>query len=243
MALLREPMVSISGMLRLPKIVSRAALVALVALGLAFYFLRSGNGAIHYVIAKVTRGPIVRSVIATGTVNPVVTVQVGSYVSGPIQAIYADFNAPVKANQLIAKIDPRPFQVKVAQSQAALANARAQLGKDRADLGYKQVTYARDQKLVEADAISHDTLDSAYSTYMQAKSQVALDQANIQQQQANLDETQVNSAFTNIVSPVYGTVDSRNVDVGQTVASSLQSTTLVLIRHDLTRMQVDTNVR
>src|SRR5216683_3113466 len=229
MALLREPMVSLSTMAGLPKIVWRAALVVLVALGLAFYFLRGGNGATHYVTTKVTRGPIVRSVIATGTVNPVVTVQVGSYVSGPIQAIYADFNAPVKANQLIAKIDPRPFQVKVAQSQATLANARAQLGKDRADLSYRQVTYARDKKLVEADAISRDTLDSAYSTYMQAKSQVALDQANIQQQQANLDEAQVNLDYTNIVSPVDGTVVSRNVDVGQTVAASFQTPTLFLI--------------
>src|SRR5260370_32994785 len=97
MALLREPMVSISGMLRLPKIVSRAALVALVALGLAFYFLRSGNGATHYVTAKITRGPIVRSVIPTGTVNPVVPVQVGMYVSGPIEPVSPDSNSPVKA--------------------------------------------------------------------------------------------------------------------------------------------------
>src|SRR6266481_2186422 len=154
MALLREPMVSISGMLRLPKIVSRAALVALVALGLAFYFLRSGNGAIHYVIARVTRGPIIRSVIATGTVNPVITVQVGSYVSGPITAIYADFNAPVKAGQLIAKIDPRPFQVKVDESAAALANAQALLGKDQADMAYKQITYQRNKRLFEAEAVS-----------------------------------------------------------------------------------------
>src|SRR6266851_4694888 len=168
MALLREPMVSISGMLRLPKIVSRAALVALVALGLAFYFLRGGNGATHYVIAKVTRGPIVRSVIATGTVNPVVTVQVGSYVSGPIQSVYADFNAPVKAHQLIAKIDPRPFAVKVDEAQATLANANAQLGKDSADLGYKKLTYERNQRLFQAEAVSQDTRDSALSTYRQA---------------------------------------------------------------------------
>src|SRR6185437_12298287 len=96
-------------------------------------FWRGGHSGVHYVTAPVTRGPIVRSVIATGTVNPVTTVQVGSYVSGPIQAIYADFNSPVKAGQLIAKIDPRPFQVKVAESQAALANAKAQLNKDIAD--------------------------------------------------------------------------------------------------------------
>src|SRR5713101_5165376 len=163
MALLREPMVSISGMLRLPKIVWRAALVALVALGLAFYFLRDGSGATHYVTAKVTRGPIVRSVIATGTVNPVTTVQVGSYVSGPIQAIYADFNAPVKAGQLIAKIDPRPFAVKVDESRSALDSAKAQIGKDLADLAYKKVSFERNQRLFAADAVSKDTLDSARS--------------------------------------------------------------------------------
>ena len=229
-------------MLRLPKIVWRTALVTLVVLGLAFYFLRGGNGATHYVTAKVTRGPIVRSVIATGTVNPVTTVQVGSYVSGPIQTIYADFNAPVKANQLIAKIDPRPFQVKVDEAAAALANAKAQLGKDQADMAYKKITYERDFQLFRADAVSKDTVDSAQSAYKQAVAQVALDRANIQQQGANLHDAQISLNYTNIVSPVDGTIVSRNVDTGQTVAASFQTPTLFLIAKDLTQMQVDTSV-
>ena len=196
----------------------------------------------HYVTAAVTRGPIVRAVIATGTVNPVTTVQVGSYVSGPIQAIYADFNARVKADELIAKIDPRPFELKVAEAQATLANAQAQLGKDRADADYKKITLERNQRLYDAEAISHDVLDSARSAYLQSVAQIALDRANIQQQEANVQDAQVQLNYTNIISPVDGTVVSRNVDVGQTVAASFQTPTLFLIAKDLSQMQVDTNV-
>lgn len=221
-----------------------AALLAIVVIAIiaAVYFWRVRQSPVHYVTAPITRGPIIRSVIATGTVNPVTTVQVGSYVSGPIQEIYADFNAPVKAGQLIAKIDPRPFAVKVAESQAALANARAQLGKDIADRDYKQVTWRRNQRLYNSDAVSKDTLDSAYSAAAQAVAQVALDRANIQQQQANVQDAEVQLNYTNIISPVDGTVVSRNVDVGQTVAASFQTPTLFLIAKDLTQMQVDTNV-
>ena len=216
-------------------------LVLLVAAAL-YYFTRDGSSAVKYVTAPVTRGPVVRSVIATGTVNPVTTVQVGSYVSGPISAIYADFNAPVKAGQLIAKIDPRPFQVKVDESAAGLANAKAQLGKDQADMAYKQITFVRNQRLFEADAVSNDTVDNARSVYLQARAQVGVDRANLQQQQANLRDAQVQLDYTNIISPVDGTIVSRNVDVGQTVASSFQTPTLFLIAKDLTKMQVDTNV-
>jgi HlyD family secretion protein len=215
---------------------------ALLLLAIAYFFLRPGNGEGRFLTAEVSRGPIVRSVIATGTVNPVTVVQVGSYVSGPIQAIYADFNAAVKAGQLIAKIDPRPFQVKVDEAVAALANAKAQLGKDRADLIYKKLTYGRDQKLFESDSVSQDTRDSAKSASDQAVAQVALDIANIQQQQANLHDAQVSLDYTNISSPVDGTVVSRNVDVGQTVAATYQTPTLFLIARDLTQMQVDANV-
>jgi HlyD family secretion protein len=217
-------------------------LAAVLLLAIAFYFLRPGSGEGRFLTAEVTRGPIVRSVIATGTVNPVTVVQVGSYVSGPIQAIYADFNAAVKAGQLIAKIDPRPFQVKVDEAVATLANAKAQLGKDRADLAYKKLTYQRDQKLFESDSVSADTRDSAKSASDQAVAQVVLDIANIQQQQANLHDAQVSLDYTNISSPVDGTVVSRNVDVGQTVAATYQTPTLFLIARDLTQMQVDANV-
>ncbi len=228
---------------RLSKTTRRLALVLIVGVAAgAFYLLRRGGGETRYVSATVTRGPVVRSVSATGTVNPVITVQVGSYVSGPIQALYADFNSPVKAGQLIAKIDPRPFQVKVDEARAAVANAQAQLKKDQADLAYKKLTWERNEQLVRGNVVSQDVADNARSAYQQAVAQVALDRASIQNQQATLEEAEVNLNYTNIISPVDGTVVSRNVDVGQTVAASFQTPTLFLIAKDLTRMQVDTNV-
>jgi HlyD family secretion protein len=223
-------------------VVRIVVLVAVAALG-GWYFLGRGAGAVKYVTAEVSRGPVVRKVIATGTVNPVIVVQVGTYVSGPITAIYADFNSPVKKGQLIAKIDPRPYQVTVDEAEAAVANAKAALGKDQANLAYQHVTYQRDLALYEAGGvISKDTLDSAYSTWKQAAAQVALDKASIQQQSASLEAARVNLNYTNIVSPVDGVVVSRNVDVGQTVAASFQTPTLFLIAQDLTKMQVDSNV-
>ncbi len=219
------------------------AVATAVALGVAGYFyfhVRSVEPV--YVTVRLDRGDIIRSVVATGTVNPVITVQVGTYDSGPIIALYADFNTQVKAGQLIAKIDPRPFQVKVDQDKATLANAKAQLAKDLADMAYKKLTFERDQRLLEANAASQDTVDSARSAADQAVAQVALDRANIQQQQANLEEAEVNLGYTNIISPVDGVVVSRNVDVGQTVAASFQTPTLFVIAKDLTQMQVDTNV-
>jgi HlyD family secretion protein len=222
------------------RVVAGLALIILLLAG--FWLWRDHQSDAHYVTAAVTRGSIVRGVIATGTVNPVITVQVGSYVSGPIQAIYADFNSKVSAGQQIAKIDPKPFEVKVAEAQAALANSKAQLGKDIADIAYKKITYQRDRRLYAAQAVSRDTLDSAQSAYQQDVAQIALDHANIQQQEANVKDAQVQLNYTNIVSPVDGTVVSRNVDVGQTVAASFQTPTLFLIARDLTQMQVDTNV-
>jgi HlyD family secretion protein len=217
-------------------------LLPLVALVSYYAYTRRSRTAPKYITAEVNRGPIIRSVVATGTVNPVITVQVGTYDSGPIIAIYADFNSPVKAGQLIAKIDPRPFQVKVNQAVAALANASAQLAKDKADATYKKLTFERDSKLLKEKVVSQDVFDNAHSACDQAAAQVALDYATIQQRQADLDEAKVNLDYTNIVSPVDGTVVSRNVDVGQTVAASFQTPTLFLIARDLTQMQVDTNV-
>ena len=196
----------------------------------------------HFITAAVTRGPIVQTVTATGTVNPVTTVQVGTYVSGPIIGIYVDFNSRVTAGQLMAKIDPRPFAAQVALSQAALANARAQLLKDQANLAYQQLTFRRDAALVKQAVISQDQVDNQRSVYAQAVAQVALDRASIQQQRANLNAAQLNLNYTNIRAPVDGTVVSRNVDVGQTVAASFQTPTLFLVAKDLTKMQVDSNI-
>jgi HlyD family secretion protein len=197
----------------------------------------------RFVTAPATRGPIVRTVSATGTVNPVTTVQVGTYVSGPIISINVDFNSPVKAGQLLARIDPRPFAAQVALARAALSNARAQMGKDEANLAYQKITYQRDRELIKTAVISEDQLDSQRSMTDQAVAQVVLDKAAIEQQQAQSEIRRIKpQLYTAIVSPVDGTVVSRNVDVGETVAASYQTPTLFLVARDLTKMQVDTNV-
>jgi HlyD family secretion protein len=218
------------------------AIAAVLGLGALGYWQSNRSKAAQYITIPVDRGAIVHSVTATGTVNPVTVVQVGTYVSGPITSIYADFNTPVKAGQLLAKIDPRPFAAQVALARAALANAKAQLKKDQANLAYQELTYRRDQALLKNAVISHDQVDNQRSVYNQALAQLALDHASIQQQQATLNSAELNLNYTNIVSPVDGTVVSRNVDQGQTVAASYQTPTLFLVAQDLTKMQVDTNV-
>jgi len=195
-----------------------------------------------YITAPVTRGPIVRSVTATGTVNPVTVVQVGTYVSGPISQIFVDFNSPVKAGALMARIDPRPYQAQVDLARANLANSKAQLSKDQANLIYQKVTDVRDAELVKQSVVSQSTLDSQDSTYNQAVAQIELDRAAISQAAASLRAAELNLYYTNIISPVDGIVVSRNVDQGQTVAASYQTPTLFLVAQDLTKMQVDANV-
>jgi HlyD family secretion protein len=195
-----------------------------------------------YVTERAGKGDVVRTVVTTGSVNPVVTVQVGSYVSGPVQSLYCDFNTKVKAGQLCAKIDPSNYQVAVDQAKANLATAKAQLIKDQASLAYAKVNYERDRGLVARGIVSQDTVDADKSAYEQAIAQVKLDEATIEQRRAALAGAEVNLKYTDIVSPVDGVVVSRNVDVGQTVAASFQTPTLFLIAKDLTKMQVDTNV-
>ena len=220
------------------------ALVAVVVLLLAgaLYWTFGGSASVSYVTAPITRGTVARAVTATGSINPVLTITVGSYVSGVIQEIDCDFNTKVAKGQLCAKIDPRPYQTIVDEDQAAVTSARAQLLKDQANLAYAQVNAARYANLVAQHATSSDSYDVAVNARNQASAQVALDQATIVQHQSILDAANVNLGYTDIVSPVDGTVVSRNVTRGQTVAASFQTPTLFLIATDLSKMQVDTNV-
>ncbi len=197
---------------------------------------------VHYVTAVVSQGPVTRSVTATGTVNPVLTIIVGTYVSGVIQQLYCDYNTQVKQGQVCAKIDPRPYQTLVDQAKANLDIAKAQLEKDRASLAYADVNNQRNAKLAVHNEVSQDAADNARSVFEQAKAQVDLDRATIEQRAAVLAAAQVNLDYTDITSPVDGTVVSRNVTMGQTVAATFQTPTLFLIATDLTKMQVDTNV-
>jgi HlyD family secretion protein len=205
-------------------------------------FLAKSASVPRYRTEAVSRGPLVADVTATGTVNPVSTVQVGTYVSGPIQAIYADFNASVAKGKLVAKIDPRPFELRVQQAEATLANAHAQVEKTRADLRYKLLNLERNKKLRDEGIVAEDLIDTTVSSVDQARADVALAAAAVRQDEAALAEARVNLGYTDIISPVDGVVVSRNVDVGQTVAASFQTPTLFLIAEDLTKMQVDANV-
>jgi HlyD family secretion protein len=215
----------------------------LIAVGaLAYALWRRQPDQPAYVTAEVTRGPVRRTITTTGAVDPVITVEVGAYVSGTIQACYCDYNTKVKAGQLCAKIDPRPYQVIVDQDAANLTNAQAQLKKDQASLAYAKISYQRDLGLLNNGIVSRDTVDNDKSVYDQAVAQVKVDESTIEQRQANLHAAQVNLDYTNIISPVDGTVVSRNITIGQTVAASFQTPTLFLIAQDLTKMQVDTNV-
>jgi len=223
------------------RLIGLGALVV-VAAGAAYYWFSGGEAPLRYATAPVTRGNIARSFTTSGSVNPMTTIQVGSYVSGVVQQVNCDFNTKVKANDLCAKIDPRPFQSTVDQADANLKSAIAQLGKDQANLAYTKLAAERNARLVQQGIVSQDIAESSRSAYDQARAEVALDQATIAQRKAALDAAKINLDYTNIVSPVDGTVISRNVTVGQTVASTLQSPTLFLIATDLTKMQVDANV-
>jgi HlyD family secretion protein len=197
---------------------------------------------VAYVTAPVTRGDVATTITASGSVNPEVTVQVGAFVSGTIQSLSCDYNTRVRTGQLCANIDPKPYQVIVDQDVANLAAARAQLVKDQADLAYARLNLARADRLLKQDSISHDADDIDRNARDQALALVGVDQALIDQKASLLKAARINLAYTDIVSPVDGTVVSRNVNVGQTVASSFTTPTLFLIARDLTRMQVDTNV-
>jgi HlyD family secretion protein len=220
-----------------------SALALLIVLAAAaVWWWRGRNPPLHYVTARVSQGDIQRAVNMTGALNPVVTAQVESFVSGNIKSWSCDYNTPVTAGQICALIDPLPFQVVVDQDTASLHSAMAQLAKDRVAAANQAVVYAYDQKLIDQGIVSRETINADKATMDQDQAQVKLDIANIAQQRALLHGAQVNLGYTKIPSPVNGMVITRYIDVGQTVVSSLSASPLFLIGKDMHSMQVDTNV-
>jgi HlyD family secretion protein len=191
---------------------------------------------------KVIRGNVEMAVTATGTVNPVTTVLVGTQVSGTIKNIYVDFNSPVKKGQLIARIDPALFDAQVNQARANLLSAKANVEKAEATSVDAKRTKERNKELLSKNLISQSDFDTAETNYETAKASVSAAKAQVVQSEAALNSAETNLYYTKIVSPVDGIVVSRNVDVGQTVAASFQTPTLFSIAQDLTKMQIDTNV-
>src|SRR6058998_3976436 len=281
------------------RIVSVVIVAALVGAGVwAYLYTQSGGSAPKYRLARVERGPLTAAVSATGTLNAVVIVQVGSQVSGQIKALNVDFNSIVKKNQVIARIDPDIFEAKVQQAQADLDSSRAtvlnqeaQVERARADVDNARAAlveakaftakaqvqsldakrdYDRKTELFGRQLIAKSDLDTAQATYDAAVAQLdstrareqaltsgiqsALAQlrvaqamlesarAQVKQKDAALKQAQVDLDHTTILAPVDGIVVSRQVDVGQTVAASLQAPVLFTIAQDLTRMQVETSV-
>jgi HlyD family secretion protein len=204
-----------------------AVIIALLVIATAFRQCRNG-GAASYQIATITRGPVTQAVTATGTLNPVVNVQVGSQVSGNIAKLFVDFNSQVKAGQVVAQIDPALFQATVTQAEGDLASAQAAL-----ELAKLNAT--RTQELFARKTSSQADLDQAMANLHQAE-------ANVKIKQGALDKARADLEHCTITSPIDGIVISRNVDVGQTVAASLQAPVIFAIANDLTKMQIDANV-
>jgi HlyD family secretion protein len=275
-----------------------AGCVLIIAIVAAVFLYSRNSHPTQYVTARIDRGDIDSTVTTTGNLNAVITVQVGSQVSGNIIALYADFNTKVKKGQLVAEIDPAPFKAVVDQdaatlnaAKAAIVTAQATLAKSQSDLASAEANVAnqkanvvkaqsavdlarveneRRKVMVKSGSTSQEDADTAQANYDQAVAgmdatkaavtaaeasadsakkavdvaRTQLDQARavVEQDQAILAEAQLNLDHTRILAPVDGTVESRNMDVGQTVAASFQAPVIFLIAQDLTKMQVDTNV-
>lgn len=275
-----------------------AGLAAIILTATLAFRYSSSRSAPAYLTVRVDRGDIDSTVTTTGNLNAMITVQVGSQVSGNIIALYADFNTKVKQGQLVAEIDPAPFKAAVEQAKAtlnaakaAVATAQATLAKSQSDLASAEANVAsqkanlvkaqsavelarveneRRKVLVKEGSTSQEDADTAQANYEQAvagldaakeaviaaqasaeSARKAIDVARTQldqavavvaEDQASLDQAQLNLDHTQIVAPVDGTVQSRNMDVGQTVAATFQAPVIFLIAKDLTKMQVDTNV-
>ena len=223
-----------------PKYLIPLALV--IVLILAMFITTKIKNRVRYETREINRCTITQFVEASGTINPVNTVSVGSTVSGLIKDIYVDYNSQVKKGQILAQIDPATFEATVKQNEAQIANAQANLAKLQAIAEYDQKTYQRYKNLYEKNFVARSELDQAYSTYKSDLAQIASARAQISQYHASLQTAKTNLGYTKIIAPVDGTVISREIDLGQPVAASFQAPELFTIAQDLTKMQIEVNV-
>ena len=217
------------------------ALVIILAVASPFFFTKKENKA-QYVTAPIEERTITQIVEATGTIEPINTVSIGSQVSGRIDEIFVDFNTYVEKGQQLAQIDTSLFAAQLQQSEANIQNAKATLAKNQAQLEYDTKTYHRYKNLYDRNLVSKNDLDSAQAAYKSDLAQVAAAKASILQAQANYATASANMGYTKIISPVKGIVISKEVEVGQTVAASFQTPTLFTVAEDLTKMRIETSV-
>lgn len=195
-----------------------------------------------YLLSKAEKRTIIQTVEASGTINPVKTVSIGSQVSGMIKAIYVDYNSKVKQGQLLAQIDPSLFQAQVDQARGTLNASRASYLQTKSMVIYDEANYKRYKELYKNNYVSKNDLDLSEATYKSDLAKMHSIGAQIAQNQATLQNNLTNLRYTKIISPVNGVVVSRSVDVGQTVAASFQTPTLFTVAQDLTKMQIEVSV-
>ena len=231
-------------------------IVLAIGAGAGAYYVRRSTPEIQVITAPIARGDIIDTVGASGTLQAVTTVQVGSQVSGNISFLGADFNSIVKKGQVIARLDPSLFDAQMQQARANLQQTRANLAKSQSDLERSKVMltdaqqkYTRAKELAARQLLPQSDLDaakiavdSAAATLASAEATVTQTQAAVSQSQATVNQNQVNLDHTVIEAPIDGIIIQRSVDVGQTVAASMQAPTLFIIAADLTKMQVNANI-
>lgn len=224
---------------------ARSGLIAAVVVGavVALVLWRRpefifGKPAVSYVTAKVATGDLTETIEATGTVQPLLKVTVGAQVSGRIARVHADFNDVVKKGDLLAELEPAPIEAELAQTRAAFSSSEAQLTRARVDASTREKELARTKELVGGGLTARADLDTAQGAFDSAQAQVQVALAQVEQQRANVARAKENLGYTRITAPIDGTIISRTVEPGQTVAASLQAPELFVIANDLTNMQV-----
>ena len=220
-------------------IIISALILILLLLGLIKLCTKKS---VFYKSVPVKKRTIVESVEASGTINPVQTVDIGTQVSGTIKYIYADYNSKVKKGDLLAQIDPALFQAQVDKARSDLNAAKANYQRSKSMLEYERKNYERYARLYTKNYVSKSEVDLAEANYKSNLAEVNAMKAQINQASATLENNLTNLRYTKIISPVDGVVVSRSVDVGQTVAASFQTPTLFMVAQDLTQMQIEVNV-
>ena len=223
-------------------LLTTVALLLAAGAGFGFWLWRSSPKELTYITAVVQKGDVTQVVTATGSLSAVVTVQVGSQVSGTIDKLNADFNTQVKAGQMVARLNQDKFKASVDQAKANLLSAQANVAKQQVAVEDARRTLERNKELKKRDLLAQSDLDASQTAYDASLAQLDVTRAQVEQSQAAVNQASVDLNNTVIRSPVDGIVVARNIDVGQTVAASLQAPTLFLIANDLSKMQVDTNV-
>jgi HlyD family secretion protein len=225
------------------KIVTLIVIAGIAAGGwFGWKWYKGGNDKTEFRMVKVEKGDVVQTVNATGIVQPVNLIQVGTQVSGPVKKLYVDFNSPVVAGAIVAEIDPAVYKARVAQDRANLERSRAEVEQVQANLTRAEKDMKRLDDLAGSKMVSQSELDAALATRDALRAQIKIANASVEQCKSALDMSLVNESYTVIKSPVSGIVISRNVDEGQTVVANMSAQTLFMIATDIANIKVEANI-